>query len=135
MSTNARSILDLAKQLVASLDSDSSKSPAELDAAARRVASQVRTHAGAAMRKEWPEVRGTLKGLVADYRGRADIRLSRKARIRVEDDVASAYDRLVGKLEDHRRQGGTLWDENLPLQAPNIPQHVHLLVSSLQFRA
>lgn len=61
MSTKAGSMLDLAKQLVASLSPDSTKSQAELDAAARRVASQVQRHAGAAMRKEWHEVRGTLK--------------------------------------------------------------------------
>lgn len=49
--------------------------------------------------------------------------------MRVEDGVASAYDKLILKLEEHRRRGGTRWDEDLPLQASSIPQHVHLLVS------
>jgi hypothetical protein len=53
---------DLARQLVAALNPDTAQSPEALDATARRVATQVRTHAGAGMRKEWHEVRRTLKG-------------------------------------------------------------------------
>ncbi|BEI87391.1 uncharacterized protein CcaverHIS019_0101090 [Cutaneotrichosporon cavernicola] len=118
MSKSAGSMQDLARQLVSSLNPEST--PDTLDATARRVAAQVRTHAGASMRKEWHEVRGTLKGLACT------------ARVRVEDDVASAYDKLVLKLEEHRRRGGTRWDEDLPLQASNIPQHVHLLLELAQ---
>lgn len=62
MSKSAGSMQDLARQLVVSLNVDAPKSPESLDAAARKVASQVRTHAGAGMRKEWHEVRDTLKG-------------------------------------------------------------------------
>ncbi|CAK9786531.1 hypothetical protein CC85DRAFT_326116 [Cutaneotrichosporon oleaginosum] len=115
MSKNAGS-LDLARQLVLSLRPDTK----DADATARRVATQVRAHAGASMRKEWHEVRRTLKELAG------------VARVRVEDDVADAYDKLVAKLEEHRRRGGTQWDEDLPLQASTIPQHVHFLLELAQ---
>lgn len=58
----------------------------------------------------------------------ADSRLSRVANIRVQDDVSSAYDKIIRQLEEHRREGGHVWDERLPLQTSNLPQHVQLLV-------
>lgn len=64
MTTKAGSNLDLAKQLVASLNADASKPPEELEATARKVAAQIKAAAGAGMRKEWHDVRATLKGLV-----------------------------------------------------------------------
>lgn len=57
--------------------------------------------------------------------------LAKFARVSVEDDVAAAYGKLVRQLEHHRRLDGTTWDENIPLHATNIPQHVHLLVGTL----
>ncbi|GMK54598.1 hypothetical protein CspeluHIS016_0111840 [Cutaneotrichosporon spelunceum] len=119
MSKSAGSMQDLARQLVTSLNHEA-QSPEALDTAARRVAAQVRTHAGAGMRKEWHEVRATLQGL------------ARTARVRVDDAVGGAYDKLVRQLEEHRRRGGTRWDEDLPLQASNMPQHVDLLLELAQ---
>lgn len=73
MTTKAGSNLDLAKQLVASLNTDSSTSPEELEVTARKIAAQIKAAAGAGMRKEWHDVRATLKGFVRMYASYADI--------------------------------------------------------------
>lgn len=69
---------------------------------------------------------------VKRVKARLTYRLSRFANIKVQDDVSSAYNKIISQLEEHRRRGGLVWDERLPLQTSNLPQHVQLLVCLLK---
>ncbi|KAL1410217.1 hypothetical protein Q8F55_004222 [Vanrija albida] len=103
----------LAKPLITALSGV--HDPDKLEGIARRVAAKLKADSHGSSRKEWTDVRSSLQG--------------NTARIRVKDDVAAAYDKLVAKLEEHRRRGGTAWDENLELNSSYIPQHVQLLLN------
>lgn len=48
----------------------------------------------------------------------------------MEDDIADAYEKALANLEEHRRIGGMAWDERLPVNASNLPQHVQFLVGT-----
>lgn len=126
MGAEAQNLEELARSLVVSLRGEQNSS-----GTARRVLARLKNDTGTTSRREWSDARTKLKGWVhlCNHTGLTKCRLIQYSRIKVEDDIADAYGKALANLEEHRRIGGTAWDEQLSVNASNLPQHVQFLVS------